>query len=205
MTSIITAHPKGSLWRIWDLHVHTPASYGGSYDDFIKNASTCIADVIGINDYCTIAGYKEIMQKGGVPGKILFPVVELRMHNVLQTKRNPNGIKINFHIIFDNNQALFLKIENWLSSLPCYGEGGKDVLLGSVMPTDIGKVSFEYNSVIDSLKKCELYGSHALIWLPYDEYGGVDEIDPHSDGWFKAALIGKAHIIGSSTAKQIDF
>jgi len=84
---------RGSIWRIWDLHVHSPASYGGSYEEFIENASKSDADVIGINDYCTIQGYKEIIHKGGVPNKVIFPVVEFRMHTILKTK---NKIKLFF-------------------------------------------------------------------------------------------------------------
>ena len=98
-------HHRGSTWKIWDLHVHSPTTYGGSYEKFISNAQNSIAAVIGINDYCTLAGYEEIVQKGGVPGKVIFPVVELRMNNLLTTKKNANGIRINFHIIFDNDPS----------------------------------------------------------------------------------------------------
>src|SRR6185312_14902974 len=45
----------------------------------------------------------------------------------------------------------------------------------------------------------------SLVWLPYDEYGGIDEINPVTDGLFKLSLINKAHILGSSTKNQIDF
>jgi len=27
----------GSTWKKWDLHVHSPATYGGEYKDFISN------------------------------------------------------------------------------------------------------------------------------------------------------------------------
>ena len=67
---------KGSIWRIWDLHVHSPATYGGEYSTFISNASKSKADVIGINDYCTLNGYEKVVKLGGVPGKIVFPVIE---------------------------------------------------------------------------------------------------------------------------------
>lgn len=97
---------RGSFWRIWDLHVHSPQTYGGDYNTFISNLSNSPAEVIGINDYCSIQGYKQTIANGGVPDKVLFPVVELRMHNLLTTKKNPNGVRINFHIIFDNNPYL---------------------------------------------------------------------------------------------------
>jgi hypothetical protein len=46
----IFAASRGSEWRIWDLHVHTPASHGynGTYDDFVSNAQQSKASVIGI-------------------------------------------------------------------------------------------------------------------------------------------------------------
>lgn len=198
-----TISSRGSLWRIWDLHVHTPASYGGEYSDFISNAKESIASVIGINDYCSVKGYEEITKLGGIPGKVIFPVVELRMNNILMTKRRPNGIKINFHIIFDNDPGIFPKIQTWLNSLTCYYEGGATAQLGTV--SDPENISFNFEDVIKSLKELDLYENHAISWLPYDEYGGIDEIDPHTDGYFKLGVINKVHIMGSSTKKQIDF
>lgn len=194
---------KGSQWRIWDLHVHTPASYGGDYTTFINNAKKSQAAVIGLNDYCSIQGYEEITKLGGIAGKIIFPVVELRMHNLLNTKHRPNGIRINFHIIFDNDPAVFKKITTWLASLKCQDEKGKNIQLGTA--TDLSKLTFDFDTVIEQLKEYELFENHSLIWLPYDEYGGIDEIDPKTDGYFKTSLINKAHILGSSTQKQIEF
>jgi energy-coupling factor transporter ATP-binding protein EcfA2 len=194
---------KGSEWRIWDLHVHSPASYGGTYQAFIDNAKVSISSVIGINDYCSVKGYEEVCKLGGIPGKVIFPVVELRMHNLLTTKKNPNGVRINFHIIFDNDPEIFPKISTWIASLKCFDENGNKIQLG--VATDLMKVSFDFDTVVDSLKDLNLYDKHSLIWLPYDEYGGIDEINPVTDGFFKIALINKAHIIGSSTKNQIDF
>lgn len=194
---------KGSIWRIWDLHIHSPATYGGDYNTFVSNLKDSNVDVIGINDYCSLKGYEEVMKLGGVPNKVVFPVVEFRMHTLLNTKKNPNGIKINFHIIFDNDFEIFPKIETWLKSLKCIGEKGENIQLG-VAP-DLSKLTFDFEKVIESLRDFNLYDSHALVWLPYDEYGGIDEIDPISDGYFKMSLINKSHIIGSSTKKQIDF
>lgn len=194
---------RGSQWRIWDMHVHTPASYGGDYTDFIEKAKGCKASVIGLNDYCSLSGYEEIAKRGGIAEKVLFPVVEFRMHTLLHTKKNPNGIKINFHVIFDNNPEVFPKIKNWLASLECFDERGNSIQLG--VAQEIKKTTFDYEKTVESLKKFGLHESHALIWLPYDEYGGADEIDPNSDGYFKLSLIGKAHIMGSSSQKQIEF
>ncbi len=194
---------KGSIWRVWDLHVHSPATYGGEYQTFIDNAKVSKASVIGVNDYCSVKGYEEIVKLGGIPDKVIFPVVELRMHNLLTTKKNPNGVRINFHIIFDNTPEVFQKISNWVSSLKCLDEKANPIQLGTA--SDLSKVSFDFEYVVESLKEFKLDDTHSLIWLPYDEYGGIDEIDPVTDGIFKLSLINKSHIIGSSTKKQIDF
>lgn len=194
---------KGSIWRVWDLHVHSPATYGGEYQTFIDNAKVSKASVIGINDYCSVKGYEEVVKLGGIPDKVIFPVVELRMHNLLTTKKNPNGVRINFHIIFDNAPDVLSKISNWVASLKCLDEKGNPIQLGTA--TDLSKVSFDFEHVVESLKEFKLHDTHSLIWLPYDEYGGIDEIDPITDGFFKLSLINKSHIIGSSTKKQIDF
>ncbi len=194
---------KGSVWRIWDMHVHSPATYGGSYQTFIDNAKKSTAAVIGINDYCSIKGYEEIMKLGNIPGKVIFPVVELRMNNLLTTKKNPNGVRINFHIIFDNDPTIFPKISTWITSLKCLDEKGSKIQLG--VASDLSKISFDFDYVVESLIEYKLHDSHSLIWLPYDEYGGIDEIDPVTDGLFKLSLINKSHILGSSTKNQIDF
>jgi len=63
---------KGSEWRKWDLHVHTPASvlnnqFGNDWDLYVKklfnSAITNNVHVIGITDYFSIEGYKKIVTK----------------------------------------------------------------------------------------------------------------------------------------------
>jgi len=61
---------RGSQWRKWDLHVHTPASvlnnqFGNDWDSYVKLLfNTAIQreiEVIGITDYFSIEGYKKII------------------------------------------------------------------------------------------------------------------------------------------------
>lgn len=60
----INKWPRGSEWRRWDLHVHTPESHGfsGDWQQFIIQLRNADCDVIGINDYFSVAGYMEIMR-----------------------------------------------------------------------------------------------------------------------------------------------
>lgn len=201
---------KGSEWNIWDLHVHTPASGFASDSDYptlIDNLKASQADVIGINDYCSIQGYKKIINLGGVEGKILFPVVEFRMNNKINHKNSTateGGVSINFHIIFDNNTDLN-SIEVELNSLECKYDGGNESKLGHVKTVEeLSKISFDYFDTIKKLNSSILKNKF-IVWVPYDEYGGIDAIDPINDGFFKLGIINIAHILGSGNKKQISY
>ena len=61
---------RGSEWRKWDLHVHTPESvlnnqFGNDWDLYVKklfnSAIINNVHVIGITDYFSIEGYKKIV------------------------------------------------------------------------------------------------------------------------------------------------
>lgn len=201
-------YPRGSEWRKWDLHVH-PVLSSGSYKVFIENLKKSEAEIIGINDYCTIEGYKNISESGGVSNKTIFPVIEFRMNNIVLNKndnRSKSGVKINFHVIFNNNLEHIPRINTWLNSIKCFCEGGKEDSLGNIStPEERSKISVDYFEVIKNLEFDLNLKDSFLIWLPYDEYGGIDEIDPETEGYFKSGLINKANLIGSSNRKQIDF
>lgn len=200
-------NPRGSEWKKWDLHVHSPVSrhYKGTFNDLRDQIKRCEADVIGVNDYSSLEGYESLMQEPvSLGGKVLFPVVELRMHNIVANRKNPRGgALINFHLIFDNEEKVFKRAKNFLSSLRCYNAKGENEQLGNISKDELSKVTFDYERVIDELRTFKLRES-VLVWLPYDEYGGIDDIDPE-DNFFKLGLIKKADIIGSSYKKQIDF
>ncbi|WP_405395601.1 TrlF family AAA-like ATPase [Maribacter sp. Asnod2-G09] len=109
-------YPKGSEWRKWDLHVHTPSSiyhrYGadteetwGKYIEDLENLSSDFS-VLGINDYFFIDGYERLVKEKAINDKLknidlLLPVVEFRIEKFAgidfgQLKR------INLHVIFSN-------------------------------------------------------------------------------------------------------
>lgn len=203
-------YKKGSEWRKWDLHVHTPESEGftGGWEKFKNQLKQAECDVIGINDYFSVAGYKRVQNEIAngtltIGDKYILPVVEMRMTDSVQNKNtNTNGAThFNFHIIFDNNLAVE-DIENFIKALKTEGTtigsdyNDKTKLQGK-------KVSF--SSTLNLLNEDSKFKDKFLIWLPYDEYGGIDEIDPVSDGWIKSDYIGKSDILGSSNKKQIDF
>jgi ABC-type cobalamin/Fe3+-siderophores transport system ATPase subunit len=103
---------RGSEWKRWDLHVHTPFShtseYVGSTEDekwesFIVGLENLPEDikVIGINDYLFLNGYKKVLefkQNGRLANiELLIPVVEFRLKEFVG---NEQLKKINYHVIF---------------------------------------------------------------------------------------------------------
>lgn len=125
-------YPKGSQWRKWDLHVHTPASFQrefGSWDEYIQELEKVndIA-VIGITDYFTIDGYKEVRRyrdAGGLSNfSLILPNIELRL-NIFIPKRSSGEQqrRLNFHIIF-SDEVLIEDIETqFLQNLNIVVEG----------------------------------------------------------------------------------
>ncbi|MCK0103230.1 TrlF family AAA-like ATPase [Pseudohalocynthiibacter sp. F2068] len=214
--------PKGSEWRIWDLHVHSPASDGvnGGFDDFVIQLGNSKCDVIGINDYFSVAGYKivqayldgsqspEITSDAFLDGleklrkKKLIPVVECRMANIVQS-RHGGTPRINFHIIFDDNLPVE-EIESFVKSM----ELSDNTRIGSRYGDRkflLADVQVDFNKTVNELRNNPTLKDSHLIWIPYDEYGGIDEIDPVSSPMFKQELVKKADILGSSNKKQSDF
>ena len=107
-------YPKGSVWRKWDLHVHTPSSiiqeYGGNNDDtwerFLGELESLPPEfkVLGINDYLFIDGYQRVREEKA-QGRLanidlILPVIELRLDKFGGT--NSHLSKVNYHIIFSD-------------------------------------------------------------------------------------------------------
>ena len=127
MMSDSIPYPRGSEWRRWDLHVHSPESSflrdsQPDWGDFIDALEKAPEEVkaIAITDYGTIDGYKEV-KKHKENGRLknidlILPNVELRIA-ALQASASSN-IGIDIHFIFDNTQENHIEeIERCLRSL----------------------------------------------------------------------------------------
>ncbi|PZM80385.1 MAG: ABC transporter [Candidatus Melainabacteria bacterium] len=110
---------RGSEWRKWDLHVHSPDSlvnvkYGaGGHDPWEKFLSDLESlppefKVIGINDYIFLDGYKRVLterKKGRLANlELILPVIELRLSMFGGAEDNLS--RINYHIIFADEEEL---------------------------------------------------------------------------------------------------
>lgn len=106
-------YPKGSEWRRWDLHLHTPDTArndgfnGTSSDDKWNNFVSDIngyakeVAVVGITDYFSVGNYKKfqsLIDNGTITNKfdLVLPNVELRI-----TPVTGDNTPINIHCIFN--------------------------------------------------------------------------------------------------------
>jgi predicted ATPase len=214
--------PRGAVWRKWDIHVHSPASDGfrGDYNQFVIQLGNADCDVIGINDYFSVAGYREVVRRLADPAgdtegnaayrdaleklrsKVLLPVVECRMTNVLMNKHGKSGQRLNFHLIFDPELPAE-DIENFLKTQQVDGSsiGGRYADSAFLL----NSVQVDFNEIVKRLKADGNFRDRFLVWLPYDEYGGIDGIDPKTDQLLKLNLIRDADMLGSSNKNQADF
>lgn len=99
--------PKGSDWRKWDLHVHTPQSslqnlYGGDWEAYLSTIEAFGDEVavIGVTDYCTISGYEKLLayrEKGRISNiEAIFPNIEFRITPETQKDKG-----VNIHLIIN--------------------------------------------------------------------------------------------------------
>ena len=160
---------RGSEWRIWDLHVHTPLSiennYGCANDEegwnkYITALEQLPSDikVLGINDYLFIDGYKKVKEykdSGRLSNiELLLPVVEFRLAKFCGHKQFK---RVNFHVIFSNEvsadiiQHQFLNALNshYTLSSDCTQQWGGVVIRHSLVrtqpPQPINKTTQLYN------------------------------------------------------------
>ena len=110
-----TKYPKGSEWRKWDLHVHTPLSIFQNYGDnssetwekYISDLENLPPDfaVVGINDYMFLDGYEKLLKEQSENGRLsnlkLFPVVEFRIEKFAGVDFG-SFKRINLHVIFSD-------------------------------------------------------------------------------------------------------
>ena len=115
---VTSQFPRGSEWRQWDLHIHTPASFHWSGERFTEGVGGArnrqlIDDMVGalneatpaayaIQDYWNFDGWFALKRRladadAGAPAleKTVFPGVELRI-------AAPMAARLNAHVIFSD-------------------------------------------------------------------------------------------------------
>lgn len=120
-------HARGSVWKQWDLHIHTPASFhweGEKFngdkqhddaliDEMIHALNNAEPAVFAIMDYWTFDGWfklKERLKDLEAPKleKVIFPGIELRL--------KAPGLRLNAHAVF-SDQIEDQLLKDFLSNL----------------------------------------------------------------------------------------
>lgn len=109
-------YSKGSEWRKWDLHVHTPASYtwegpgnDDAYKEVIKKMNESEVTVFAITDYWTFSGFEKLMEvnaklpEGERLKKVVLPGIELRFEFLTDEINPSDRTRVNFQVIFNND------------------------------------------------------------------------------------------------------
>ena len=124
-------YPRGSEWRKWDLHVHTPASvlrneFGDNWDKYVvtlfKKAIENDIRAIGVTDYYLPEGYKILKNEYlDNPSKLstlfdpeeleaikkikIFPNIEFRISKLVLGKEKDLSWnrKVNYHVILSDD------------------------------------------------------------------------------------------------------
>lgn len=116
---------RGSEWRRWDLHVHTPFSalnngFGADFDVYASRLLSAAVEAniaaIGVTDYFSVAGYRairELLADGprleallgtevaqSASQLLILPNIELRATVVVRSDGADS--RVNFHVIFSD-------------------------------------------------------------------------------------------------------
>jgi predicted ATPase len=137
--------PKGSCWRKWDLHVHTPASilnqnFGSDWDSYVqklfKKAIQLEIEAIGITDYFSIDGYT-ILKQSYLNNKVklaelfepdeverinrilVFPNIEFRIDKLVvnHSLNDKFNKKVNYHLLLSDSISIEDIQENLLHGI----------------------------------------------------------------------------------------
>ncbi len=128
---------RGSEWRRWDLHIHSPASALNNQFPKLQNgepdweayilALEALKDTpaIAITDYFSIDGYKKVVEfkKNGRLKNIdlILPNIEFRLDKIIDTSKGKQ--RLNYHVIFSDAVTPEQIEEHFLQDLKFAWEG----------------------------------------------------------------------------------
>ena len=191
---------RGSEWRKWDLHIHTPGTakndhYGNSdevWERYIDALEKSDVTVFGITDYFSISNYikvKEYQKQDRLKEKFLLPNVEMRIYPVTDKSK-----LINIHAIFDPfldvadiereffrqlqftyNDASYSCIDNDLAKLGRIVENNPNLADDVAIKKGIDAFAVSYEALKKVIDKAFFKG-HVIIALSNGSKDGVTGI-----------------------------
>lgn len=151
---------RGSEWRKWDLHLHTPygnikgnGNYKGvSDEEFINKLKNEEISVVGLTNYFKFSDedYK-LADKMRDNGITTFMNLEIRLFNM----NDENGVS-DYHIIFSDELSK-LEIDSFLANLDAIVSGRKKKLLS------LDNKEIEFTASIDFDHLCDVLNYESLV------------------------------------------
>lgn len=206
---------KGSVWRKWDLQIHTPgAKHADQYkardgDDpwlqFIDHLKNSDVSVFGITDYFSVDSYETLLQKIEakdkelLQNKLFLPNIELR----LDISTNKAGDEIHIHLIFSKDCGIG-RIKKFLNSLETTSTKQHNTKY-RCNPEDLKQVGYDKASVsLDKIKEAlsSEFGNEKPFFKvgAYKGYGGFVYGHPEKKG-----ESGRKKILSDEVDKFCDF
>lgn len=231
---------EGSIWRKWDLHVHTPTSFHHEfkfsneeerkkyqnniwerYIDELEKISD--VSVIGVSDYFTIEGYKEVMKyrKNGRLQNfdLILSNIEFRLDKFVANRR------LDYHIIFSEEIDVNKIEKEFLEELHIKTPSGEERKLTKENIEGIGRTLKEHqetfkgkseyiigcenitvslDEIIEVFGKREsIFGGKYLLVLPE---GGWCLIDwDRQDHLTRKEILARSHAVFSSNLNTRDW
>ncbi|HRQ44724.1 MAG TPA: hypothetical protein PLB12_10310 [Candidatus Goldiibacteriota bacterium] len=168
--------PKGSEWRKWDLHLHTPETKlnnqykvetGDVWQTYIDKMESSDVEVFGITDYFSIENYlkflKAFNKKYPTSPKVFFPNIEFRIES-----KNSKDEHIQIHVIFSNIDIVINKINNFLTRLKLVSTDNINLTNKYCTKADLDEISYEkamvkIDDLLDQLKSDFASNEYILI------------------------------------------
>ena len=154
---------RGSEWRMWDLHVHTPFTklnnnYKGDseaqqWDLFCKKLEDSDVFAFGITDYFSSENYvkfSDYFKRTFTDSyKTFFPNIEFRIDS-----KNKKGDHIQIHVLFSNKPNVLNKFNDFFTRLKLVSTDDENLTNKYCTKNDLEEITYEKAMVkIDDLKK----------------------------------------------------
>jgi len=181
---------RGSEWRKWDLHLHTPLTklnnnFRGEgseeeiWEKYCENINDSDVAVFGITDYFSVDNYFAFIQKyrSQYPDyeKVFFPNIEFRLDS-----KNSKDEHIQFHVIFSNKQETLDKINDFLNRLKLVSTDNINLTNKYCTGNDLQEVSYDKAMVkLDDLTNLLIENFSQNEYLLFGVANGYGSLRPN--------------------------
>lgn len=208
---------RGSTWNKWDLHVHSPASFHENFGldrdveagetteeaiwDRYINELEALEDIscVGITDYFSVDGYKRVRKEIEENDRLnnldlVIPNVELRINNIVESRKSGNGDAIEVHVLFSDELAPSTIENEFLAQLNAKDPHGNDIAIQRDSLVELGNnerfddfvddddpyvrgcklITVQWEDVIETINRNRIKGKAMTVVVKEDRWDDLD-------------------------------